>query len=114
MDQERRGLRVSFTAPAEIAPESSPSASVQACLAELSSHGCYVDMPAPFEARTPVLVKIFNSAEYFEAKATVIYVKPNLGMGMAFREVKPHFLSILQKWILAAMHNQEKPNDVTS
>jgi PilZ domain-containing protein len=108
VDQQRRGLRFLLTAPAEIAPESSPSASVAARVAELSLYGCYLDMPAPFDAQTPVLVKIFNSAEYFEARATVAYVKPALGMGLAFREVKPHFLAILQKWILAAMHKPKE------
>jgi hypothetical protein len=62
-------------------------------------------------SKTPVLVKIFNSTDYFEAKATVVYITPTLGMGLAFREVKPHFLAILQKWILTAMHNQDKPDE---
>ena len=108
VDQERRGLRVLLSVAAEVAPESSPGASVAAQVTELSLHGCYLDTPAPFGATTPVLVKIFNSAEYFEAKAKVIYVKPTLGMGLVFREVKPHFQAILQKWILAALHNQKQ------
>jgi hypothetical protein len=29
-------------------------------------------------------------------------------MGLAFREVKPHFQAILQKWMIAAMHDQNK------
>jgi len=66
-----------------------------------------LETPAPFAAQTQILVKIF-SEEYFEAKATVTYVNPS-GMGVAFREVKPHFRAILQKWILAAMHDQQQP-----
>jgi PilZ domain-containing protein len=111
VNQERRGLRFLFTAAAEIAPESSPGASVATRVAELSLYGCYVETPAPFDAKTRVLVKIFNSAEYFEAKATVIYVKPALGMGLAFRDVKPNFRGVLQKWILVAMHSQKKPEE---
>jgi hypothetical protein len=68
-----------------------------------------VETAVLFGAHTPVLVKIFNSGEYFEAYATVIYVKPGMGVGLAFREVKPHFPVTLQKWILAAMHSQKKP-----
>lgn len=105
MNQERRGLRLLFTAAAEIAPQSSPRAVVAANIVELSLQGCYVETPAPFASETPVFVKIFNSAEYFEAKATVINVKPALGMGLAFRQVNPHFRAILQKWILAALHD---------
>ena len=108
MDEKRRGLRFPFSAAAEVALESSPSAGVAARVAEISQHGCYVDISAPFGAQTPVLLKIFNSGEYFEAKATGIYVKPALGMGLEFREVKPHFRDILQKWVVATMHNQKK------
>lgn len=111
MEQERRGVRFLFIAAAEIAPENSPSASVATRVTELSLYGCYVETPAPFDQRISVLVKIFNSAEYFEAKATVIYVKPTLGMGLAFRDVRPDYRGILQKWILGAMHSQNNPQD---
>jgi len=29
---------------------------------------------------------------------------PASGMGLEFREIKPHFRTVLQRWILAAMH----------
>lgn len=114
MDQERRGLRYVFTAAAEIAPEGSPGAGLSTRVTELGLQGCYVETPAPFDAGTPVLVKIFLSLEYFESKATVTYVKPASGMGLAFREVKPNFRAVLQKWLLAAMHNQKKPENEPS
>ena len=41
--------------------------------------------------------------EYFEANATVAYATPALGMGLVFRDVKPHFRSVLRKWLLMAM-----------
>jgi hypothetical protein len=107
MEQTRHGLRFRFVAAAEIAPESSPSASITASVKELSLHGCYVDTPAPFSPKTPVLVKIFKSDEYFEAKATVVYAHPALGMGLAFRDVKPDFRIVMQKWLLAALQEQE-------
>ena len=110
MDQERQGLRFPFVAAAEIAPESSPSASITASVKELSLHGCYVDTPAPFSPQTPVLVKIFKSEEYFEAKATVIYANSTLGMGLAFREVKPDFRIVMQKWLLVAAQGKFGPN----
>ncbi len=84
MEQTRQGLRFRFVAAAEIAPESSPSATIIASVKELSLHGCYVDTPAPFSPKTSVVVKIFKSDEYFEAKATVVYSHPALGMGLAF------------------------------
>ena len=108
MDQNRRGFRFLFDAAAEIAPESSPSATVSVRAKEISLHGCYLETPAPFAELTPVFVKIFYEREYFEARGTVIYVKPALGMGLTFRDVKPPCRVILQKWILAALRNQPK------
>ena len=107
MEQTRQGLRFRFVAAAEIAPESSPSASITASVKELSLHGCYVDTPAPFSPKTSVIVKIFKSDEYFEAKATVVYSHPALGMGLAFRDVKPDCRIVMQKWLLAALQDKE-------
>jgi hypothetical protein len=105
VDRQPRGLRVPFTAPAEIAPEASPAASVAAQVAELSLHGCYIATPAPFAAQTLLQVKIFSGGEYFESKATVTYSQAAQGMGVAFREIKPHFLATLKQWILEALQN---------
>jgi hypothetical protein len=107
MDQQRSTLRFPFMASAEIAPEGSPSASITASVKELSLQGCYVDTPAPFAPKTSVLVKIFKSDEYFEAKATVVYAHPALGMGLAFRDVKPDCRIVMQKWLLAALQERE-------
>jgi hypothetical protein len=108
MNPDRRGFRFSFNANAEIAPEGSPSATVNVRATEISLHGCYLETPAPFAELSPVFVKIFYANEYFEAKGTVIYVKPAVGMGVEFRELKPHCRVVLQKWILAALRNQSK------
>jgi len=82
MDEKRRGLRFLFSAPAEVAPENSPSGGIAARIVEVSPHGCYVETPAPFSVQTQVVLKIFNSHEYFEAKATVVHVKKS-GNGRA-------------------------------
>ena len=105
MDQEHRGLRFAFSAGAEIAPKSSPSAFVPARVTELSLRGCFLETSASFEMQRPVLLKIHDSGEYFEAEASVLYVKPS-GVGLVFGEIKPHFRAVLQKWVLAALDNQ--------
>jgi hypothetical protein len=105
MDQEHRGLRFAFGAGAEIAPESSPTGFVPGRVTELSLLGCFMETSASFEMQRPVLLKIYNSGEYLEAPASVLYVKPS-GMGLVFREIKPHFRAVLQKWVLAALDNQ--------
>jgi hypothetical protein len=105
MDQEHRGLRFAFSASAEIAPESSPTAFVPGRVTELSLRGCFLETSASFEMQRPILLKIYNSGEYFEAPASVLYVKPS-GLGLVFREIKPHLRAVLQKWVLTALDNQ--------
>ena len=105
VDQEHRGLRFAFNASAEIAPESSPTAFAPARVTELSLRGCFLETGASLELQHPVLLKIHHAEEYFEAEASVLYVKPS-GMGLLFREIKPHFRAVLQKWVLAALDNQ--------
>ncbi|HME12608.1 MAG TPA: PilZ domain-containing protein [Candidatus Acidoferrum sp.] len=111
MDRQRRGFRFSLDAAAEMAPEGSPNATVRARVTELSLLGCYLQTPSPFPEQTHVLVKIFHCAEYFEAHASVIYVKAAAGMGVEFREMNPHCRGILQKWILAELHGQTKSEE---
>ena len=109
MDQEHRGLRFAFSAGAEIAPENPPSAFVPGRVTELSLLGCFLETSASFEMQHRVLLKILHSGEYFEAPASVLYVKPS-GLGLVFREIKPHFRAILQKWVLAALDAQHDPH----
>jgi len=105
MDQEHRGMRFPFSAGADIASKISPTAFVPARVTELSLRGCFLETSGSFEMQRPVLVKIHDSGEYFEAEASVLYVKPT-GVGLVFREIKPHFRAVLQKWILAALDKQ--------
>jgi hypothetical protein len=107
MEQEkRRAPRFPFFAPAEIMPEDG-SGAMSTRVKELSLYGCYLELSSPLASGTPVVVKIFAAPDFFEALATVVYVDPRLGMGLAFRNVKPLFLSVLQKWLQVAL--QELP-----
>jgi len=108
MNPDRRGFRFVVNAAAEVAPENSPSATVSVRATEISLHGCYLETLSPFAELSAVFVKIFYENAYFEAKGTVIYVKPAQGMGLEFRELKPHCRVVLQKWILAALRKQSK------
>ncbi|MFI5092469.1 MAG: PilZ domain-containing protein [Candidatus Acidiferrum sp.] len=108
MNPERRGFRFSVNAAADISPEGTPKASISVRATELSLHGCHLETPSPFAEGTPVFVKIFYENEYFEAKGTVIYVKAALGMGVEFRDLKPHCKVVLQKWILSALRKPSK------
>ena len=111
VEHTHRALGFPFLATAEIAPENAPNATISATVKEFSLHGCYLEALSPFKAHTAVLVKIFVGSEYFEARATVLYVSPTLGMGLAFRQVKPAFAAVLQKWLLSAMKEKPEPRD---
>jgi hypothetical protein len=103
MEQERRRTpRYPFVATAELIEEASGT-KMPSRVSELSLNGCYLDMTNPLPKGTPVFVKIFTKAEFFEAPGTVAYAHPNLGMGVAFHDIKPFFQSVLKKWLLTAM-----------
>jgi PilZ domain len=105
MENTRRTPRYPFRAPAEVVIESGGMLLVR--VKEISLHGCYLDTEMPLSAQTKVLLKIFGSHDYFEAKATVIHTHPELGMGVLFREVKPVSAAVLQKWLSDAMKGPE-------
>jgi hypothetical protein len=105
MEQDRRGLRLPFDARAEFAREESPSKSVIAKVTDLSLNGCFIQTLFPSPLNSLIVVKIFQEGVYFEGKARVVHIQET-GMGVSFREVKPHCQSVLQKWILSAMRSR--------
>ena len=102
MEKERRRLpRVPFVAAAELL-EVDSGTRMNAQVSELSLHGCYVDTLNPLPKGTSVYVKIFTEEYFFETPAIVVYCHPRLGMGLAFHDVKPHFVNVLQNWVMAS------------
>jgi hypothetical protein len=75
---------------------------------ELSRYGCYLETTRPLVRGTRVTLKIFDEGRLFEAIATVLYARPPLGMGVAFREVKSAFQSILEEWLQHSLDLQNK------
>lgn len=67
-----------------VPPAESSGAKIIARVTELSLHGCYLDTSTPISAKTPVLVKIFGTREYFEADATVVYAHSLFGSRARF------------------------------
>ncbi len=64
--------------------------------------GVGVDTLNPLSKGTSVYVKIFTEEYLFESPAIVVYCHAHLGMGLAFHDVKPHFVGVLQNWVMAA------------
>lgn len=105
MKSTRSTPRFAFTAPAEIFRDG--GASKAATVKELSQNGCFLEFNEPYPVGTRVLLKISFQNEVFEADAKVIYAKPELGMAVAFLDVKPPCLMVLQKWSLTATRRGE-------
>jgi len=103
VEQNRRRVpRFPFVASVELIEERT-SAKMNARVTELSLYGCYLDTVNPLPAGTMVSLKIFTETEYFEGRANVVYAHPDLGMGLAFRDVRPQFLPVLKNWLMAAL-----------
>jgi PilZ domain len=105
--EQRRTPRFTFIASAELI-EQKTDVRIATRVSELSLHGCYLDMMNPFPQDTFVLVKIFAGEDCFQAKAKIVYVQPNLGAGLAFLEVEPQKLSVLQRWLDDAQKDGQK------
>lgn len=105
--EQRRTPRYTFIASAELIEEKT-DVRIATRVSELSLHGCYLDMMNPFPQDTLVLVKIFAGEDFFQAKARIVYVQPNLGAGLSFLEVEPEPLAVLQQWLATAQQDGQK------
>jgi hypothetical protein len=103
MEHEHRSApRFPFIAAAEVLAENNGSR-MSARVSDLSVSGCYVDTINPLPDRMLVQVKIITETQIFEAPARVVYSHTHLGMGLAFREVLPNSLNVLQNWLPATV-----------
>lgn len=70
---------------------------------DVSRGGCYIDMLNPLPQGTKIHVKLQQEKETFESGATVIYVSPGLGIGVAFSEdLSGVQQALLERWLSAA------------
>jgi|SRR5271166_4855535 len=109
-ENRRKTPRYPFIANAEVGVQGA-NTRLEARVSEISLNGCYLDMLNPLEVGTVVTVKIFADGDFFESAATVVYCHPNLGMGLSFRDINPHFVPTMQKWLLEAMRVWSKSNN---
>ncbi len=108
---QRRTPRFPFSACAEVTRlDTGATESTQ--VNELSLYGCYLDTRSPLSRGARVTVKIISGGQFFEAQASVVYSQPTLGMGLAFRDVKPTFVPVLQKWLRQALEKQAPPPSI--
>jgi PilZ domain len=98
----RRVPRFPFVADVEII-EIGSGTRLRAHTSELSLYGCYIETINALPNGTKVLVRISTISDLLEAPATVVHSQPTFGIGLAFHDVKPHYLPTLRKWLHEAM-----------
>jgi PilZ domain-containing protein len=95
----RRGeRRFPLSAAAEVIEIRSQTRVTGRC-SDLGAGGCYVDTFSPFTAGTLVRIHIVRGSVPFEAEGVVAYAHVPMGMGLAFKEIRPEYQKVLHSWI---------------
>jgi hypothetical protein len=98
--ESRRTDENAFVATAALAEGVSGARSAR--VRELSVHGCYLVMSAPFPKGASLLVRIRTPKEQFQSRAVVVHSTAfGIGMGVEFRDVSAASLAVLQQWLLS-------------
>lgn len=99
MDSERRRApRYPFIADAAVIEISSDTKLI-AKTSDLSISGCFLDMLNPTPQGTEVRVRISHEGTTFTALGRVVFLLPNMGMGVTFTSIEEDQQAILQQWI---------------
>ena len=96
--ERRRTPRYQFVADAEVA-EIESGTKFRVKTGDLSIAGCFLDMLNPLPDGTEIRITIFRGDSAFTALGRVVFVFPNLGMGVVFKSVEGDQLTALQEWL---------------
>jgi c-di-GMP-binding flagellar brake protein YcgR len=94
----RRHPRFAIIAEAEVT-EIASDTKLSARTSDLSAGGCFLDMLNPSPEGTEIAVRISHADTTFTARGKVVFVFPNMGMGVMFTDVPASQQAILQKWL---------------
>jgi hypothetical protein len=99
MDSERRRApRYPFIADAEVI-EIASDTKLSAKTSDVSIGGCFLDMLNPSPEGSEIQVRISHAGTTFTALGRVVFIFPNMGMGVVFTRVEDNQLAALQKWL---------------
>jgi len=99
MDSERRRApRYPIIADAEIT-EIASETKLSARTSDLSVGGCFLDMLNPSPEGTEIAVRISRADATFTARGKVVFLFPNMGMGVMFTNVPASQQAVLEKWL---------------
>ena len=96
--ERRKDPRYSLMAIAELA-DPDDAKLVSGKVTQISRSGCYVETPKTFPVGTSLKVIISHDQRTFVAKANIIHVQEQLGMGVAFLDPAEDQLRILGGWL---------------
>ncbi len=96
---EKRAVpRFSLIASAEII-ESASGVHISGRISEISRKGCYLDVLNTLPVGTRLRLTISRDQGSFTSEARIIYIQQGMGMGIAYVDVPPDQLKILDAWI---------------
>jgi hypothetical protein len=99
MDHDRRRApRYPFIADAEVT-EIASETKLSAKTSDLSAGGCFLDMLNPSPEGTEIVVRISHADTTFAARGKVVFLFPDMGMGVMFTSVPASQQAILEKWL---------------
>jgi PilZ domain len=96
--EKREVPRFSLIASAEIL-EPASGVHIAGRISEISRKGCYLDVLNTLPVGTRLRLTISRDQGVFTSEARIIYVQQGMGMGIAFVEIPPDQMSILDAWI---------------
>lgn len=99
-DKDRRWERYPFVATAFVKDERTGSG-ITARLADLSLHGCYIQMTNPFPLGTGISIYIGAGSNVFRAIGSVVNSDANRGFGVEFEreQIDRSSLAVLDAWL---------------
>ena len=102
-EERRRAPRYQLIADAEVT-ELQSGTRLRAKTGDLSLGGCFLDMLNPPPEGTLIQVTIRHANNTFTAFGKVVFLFPNLGMGVVFTRVRADQSEILQEWVSELSH----------
>ena len=104
--ERRRSPRYRFVADVEIT-EIASNTRLGGRTSDLSMGGCFLDMVNPSPEGTEIRVTVHHASALFTALGKVVFVFPNVGMGVVFTNVEEDQLAVLRKWLADLSGNKQ-------
>lgn len=96
--EKRTSPRFSLIASAEIV-EPASGVHISGRVSEISRNGCYLDVLNTLPVGTRLRLTISRDQGSFSSPGRIIYIQQGMGMGIAYVDVPPEQMRILETWL---------------